>query len=69
MTNGLYDVDISLTTKDLAGMIAEKKLDFASLPDQSFDNPLGESTGGGTIFGPFRRCLGSRHPYRLLLVR
>ncbi|MCI1735793.1 MAG: iron hydrogenase small subunit [Bacilli bacterium] len=50
-TNGLYDVDISLTTKDLAGMIAEKKLDFASLPDQPFDNPLGESTGGGTIFG------------------
>lgn len=50
-TNGLFDVDYCWTTKDLGALIAEKGIDFNALEDSEFDNPLGESTGGGTIFG------------------
>lgn len=50
-TNNIPDVDICITTKDLGVMIENASIDFNSLPDEDFDNPLGESTGGGTIFG------------------
>lgn len=50
-TNDLYDVDYCWTTKDLGNLIAERGIDFNALEDGEFDNPLGESTGGGTIFG------------------
>lgn len=50
-TNGHFDVDYCWTTKDLGNLLQERGIDFASLPDSEFDNPLGESTGGGTIFG------------------
>ena len=49
--DGLRNVDIPLTTREFAKMIKEKKIDFASLPDEEFDDALGESTGGGAIFG------------------
>jgi iron-only hydrogenase group A len=49
--NGLQDVDIVLTTRELAQMIKEAGIDFANLQDEEFDNPLGESTGAGVIFG------------------
>ena len=48
---GFADVDISITTRELARMIKRAGLDFVSLPDEGFDNPLGESTGAGVIFG------------------
>ena len=48
---GLQDVDIVLTTRELAQMIKESGIDFASLKDEEFDNPLGESTGAAVIFG------------------
>ena len=32
-------------------MIKEAGIDFNSLPDEDFDNPLGESTGAAVIFG------------------
>lgn len=49
--NGHSDVDIVITTRELAAMIKEAGIDFAGLEDQEFDNPLGESTGAGAIFG------------------
>ncbi len=48
---GVSDVDIVITTRELAKMIKEAGINFESLPESDFDNPLGESTGAGTIFG------------------
>lgn len=49
--NGLQDVDIVLTTRELARMIKEAGIDFAKLPDEEFENPFGAATGAGVIFG------------------
>lgn len=49
--DGYQDVDAVLTTRELARMIREAGLDFANLPDEEFDLPMGMSTGAGTIFG------------------
>ena len=52
MGNGEYqDVDYVLTTREFGRMIKEAGLDFANLPDEEFDNPMGISTGAGVIFG------------------
>ena len=40
-----------LTTRELGRMIREFGLDFAALPEENFDSPLGKSTGAGVIFG------------------
>lgn len=48
---GYSDVDTVITTRELAEMIKEVGIDFASLEDSDFDNPMGESTGAGDIFG------------------
>ena len=48
---GVADVDIALTTRELARMIERAGIMFTQLPDEDFDNPLGESTGAGVIFG------------------
>jgi len=48
---GYPDVDVVLTTRELARMIKEAGIDFANLPDDNFDLPLGESTGAAVIFG------------------
>lgn len=48
---GLKNVDYVVTTRELGLMIKEAGLDFANLKDGDFDNPLGESTGAGDIFG------------------
>lgn len=49
--DGIQDVDIVITTRELARMCKEAGIDFASLEDSDFDNPLGESTGASVIFG------------------
>ncbi len=49
--NGLYDVDNVITTRELAKMIKQANIDFINLPDETFDAPMGEATGGGAIFG------------------
>ena len=49
--NGLPDVDVVITTRELARMIKEANIDFVKLPDESFDDMLGESTGASVIFG------------------
>ena len=48
---GVPDVDAVITTRELAAMIQRAGLDFVNLPDEEFDNPLGESTGAAVIFG------------------
>ena len=48
---GVADVDIALTTRELARMIRRVGIDFCDLPDEHFDDPLGESSGAGVIFG------------------
>lgn len=49
--DGYPNVDAVLTTRELARMIRESGIDFASLEDSEFDNPLGMSTGAADIFG------------------
>ena len=50
--DGLRDVDIVITTRELARMIREAGLDFNSLPDEGPDaDLLGEYTGAAVIFG------------------
>jgi len=48
---GVPDVDISITTRELARMIERAGLRFTDLPDEEFDMPLGEDTGAAVIFG------------------
>ena len=48
---GVPDVDVALTTRELARMIERAGLKFAMLPDEEFDSPLGEDTGAAVIFG------------------
>ena len=48
---GVADVDIALTTRELARMIERCGIDFVNLPDEEFDSPLGEDTGAAVIFG------------------
>lgn len=50
-SSGEQDVDVSLTTRELARMIKQAGIDFANLSDEVADNPLGEYTGAGTVFG------------------
>ncbi len=45
------DVNISITTRELATLIKQTVQDFNSLPESDFDRPLGESTGAAAIFG------------------
>ncbi len=49
--NGLADVDVVITTRELARMIKEANIEFDRLPDGDFDSLMGESTGAGVIFG------------------
>ena len=49
--NGIADVDVALTTRELARMISRAGLKFTALPDEEFDNPLGIDTGAAVIFG------------------
>lgn len=49
--SGYKDVDYVLTTREFAKMIKEAGIDFQSLEDGTYDDPMGEYTGAGTIFG------------------
>jgi len=50
-STGFQDVDVALTTRELARMIKQAGIDFKSLPDEEADSLLGKYTGAGTIFG------------------
>lgn len=45
------DVDAVITTRELARMIKQAKIDFLNLEDAKFDDPMGEATGAAAIFG------------------
>jgi len=45
------DVDIVLTTRELARMIKAEHIDPRVLKEEEWDSPLGESSGAGMIFG------------------
>ena len=49
--NGLYDVDNVITTRELSRMIKQANIEFEKLEDGIFDQPMGEATGAGAIFG------------------
>ena len=49
--DGDPDVNISITTRELAHMIRFANMNFDELEESDFDRPLGESTGAGVIFG------------------
>ena len=48
---GVPDADYAMTTRELARMIKRLGIRFNELPDEGFDDPLGESTGAAVIFG------------------
>ncbi len=48
---GMPDVDIAITTRELARMISVAGIDFNNLPDEEFDSPIGKGSGAGIIFG------------------
>ena len=50
-TGDFQDVDVSLTTRELAKMIKGAGLRFVDLADEEFDNPFETASGGGAIFG------------------
>ncbi len=45
------DVDSVLTTRELARLIKQANIDFVNLPDEPFDDFMGDSTGAAVIFG------------------
>lgn len=49
--DNILDVDISITTRELAKMIKEAGIDLLNLEEENFDNPLGKSSGAADIFG------------------
>ncbi len=49
--DGMQDVDAVLTVRELARMIKQAGIDFNRLPDEDFDDVLGDSTGAAVIFG------------------
>jgi NADP-reducing hydrogenase subunit HndD len=49
--SGYPDVDVVLTTRELARMIREAGIDFTELPERHFDDPMGEASGAAVIFG------------------
>lgn len=49
--NGVPDVDFALTTRELARMIRKAGIKFTALSEDTFDAPLGLSTGAAALFG------------------
>lgn len=50
-SSGTHDVDIVLTTRELIRLLRSEHINPAYLEEMPFDNPLGQSTGAGVIFG------------------
>ncbi|UQZ88559.1 ferredoxin [Deltaproteobacteria bacterium Smac51] len=50
-SSGYRDVDVVLTTRELARMIKIAGIDFPNLPESEYDNIMGQSTGAAAIFG------------------
>lgn len=50
-TDGLRNIDACITTRELAKMIKDAKIKFATLEDSEADPAMGEYSGAGAIFG------------------
>lgn len=50
-STGFQDVDLALTTRELARMIKQAGIDFNALPEEKADHLLGDYSGAGTLFG------------------
>jgi NADH-quinone oxidoreductase subunit G len=50
-SSGYQDVDVSLTTRELARMIKQSGIHFRGIPEEQPDHILGAYTGAATIFG------------------
>ncbi len=50
-SSGTHDIDIVLTTRELVRLLRSEHINPATLPEEPFDNPLGQSTGAAVIFG------------------
>ena len=48
---GIADVDVALTTRELSRMIRRAGIKFTALPDEDFDPAFGVDTGAAVIFG------------------
>ncbi len=51
VTHKAPDVDVVLSTREFGRMMKIAGIDFTRMPEENFDDPLGESTGAGAIFG------------------
>lgn len=51
MLDGNPDVDYSISTREIAGLMKRSNMNLTNMPNEEFDLPLGESTGAGVIFG------------------
>ena len=49
--SGFQDVDYGLTTRELAKMIRSAGINLPEMPKSNFDDPFGEASGAGLIFG------------------
>ena len=49
--SGYKDVDFGLTTRELGQMIKEAGIYLPEMPKSHFDDPFGEASGAGLIFG------------------
>lgn len=50
-TDGIPDVDISITTREFGRMLEQKNICLSELQEGNYDDPLGLSTGAAAIFG------------------
>ncbi len=50
-STGYPDIDEVITTREFAQMVKEAGINFKNLEDEEFDDPMGEATGAGVIFG------------------
>ena len=48
---GVPDVDVAITTRELARLIEKAGINFNNLPDEKFDQPFDIGSGAGAIFG------------------
>ena len=49
--DNIRDVDAVITTRELSRMIKQHDIEFQNLEDSNFDDPMGEASGAGAIFG------------------
>ena len=49
--DGLQNVDIAVTTRELGRLIESMGINFKALPDEKFDQPVDLGSGAGVIFG------------------